>query len=448
MSITYDELKKHASYNDAWISIDGCVYDITKFIPIHPFGDTFRGLLGSDCSGFFHSAHTATEVAERLKNHFFRETCCIKHVGELHVLPNEIYKSASDEYQNRIIYRPIADEPFWLDLKKEIRLFIKENKEDTHYGTVEGLVLIFYYLLIEVLLAFLVCDHGSIYFIILLAFNGMSASSSIGHMATHHGFTRNKTLNMIAMSFFDLSGASGLEWQISHQTHHNQPHSSLDYQTNDFDLVGVRVHFSVESKPYHKYQRFYYWLLIPFYANMKLFMSSYFLFFTHRHFVLHWHEKMAHVVPRIVFFSFFAVIVKNAGFVCGISTFLKYMASLSYLQFIFLYNNHEETHAPLSQHFSPRYYHYQASWPEIQVMTSGNWKPTNVLLNFLEFHYGYFNYHIEHHLFSSFKMPLCKKLSPIVETVCKKHGIPYICTSFTGMIRSFQQHLTKMGEQN
>lgn len=446
MSITYSELKKHASYNDAWIAIDGNVYDVSEFIPIHPFGDTFRGLLGSDCSGFFHGAHAATDVAERIQNQLFKEKYYIRYVGRLQVLSNEIHKNAHAEYQNRIVYRPIADEPFWMDLTRAIRVFIKENKEDTHYNTVEGIALIMYYFVIEIILAYLVCCNGSSIFILLLAFNGMSASSSIGHMATHHGFTRNKTLNVIAMSFFDLSGASGLEWQVSHQTHHNQPHSSLDYQTNDFELVGVRVHLSVEPKPFHKYQRYYYWMLIPLYANMKLFMSSYFLFFTHKEFVLHWHEKFAHIIPRTAFFSFFAVVFYNNGFLCGLSTFLKYTASLSYFQFILLYNNHEETHIPLSRHFSPRHYHFKTSWPEVQVTTSGNWKPTNIFLYFLEFHYGYFNYHIEHHLFSSFKMPLCKKLSHIVESICKKHGVPYICTSFTDMMRSFQRHLVKMGQ--
>ena len=69
--ITYEELKQHSKYSDAWLSINGVVYDITRFINKHPFGDTFRGHLGSECSGLFSSAHTNTKVEELIKSDSF-----------------------------------------------------------------------------------------------------------------------------------------------------------------------------------------------------------------------------------------------------------------------------------------------------------------------------------------------------------------------------------------
>ena len=51
--VTYAELKAHSTYDSAWISINGIVYDITDFIEKHPFGDTFRGSLGTECGGLF-----------------------------------------------------------------------------------------------------------------------------------------------------------------------------------------------------------------------------------------------------------------------------------------------------------------------------------------------------------------------------------------------------------
>jgi fatty acid desaturase len=90
-------------------------------------------------------------------------------------------------------------------------------------------------------------------------------------------------------------------------------------------------------------------------------------------------------------------------------------------------------------------HHHTASWAEIQARTSNNWYPTNWLLSFVQFHYGYFNFHIEHHLFPALKPALLKEVSPIVKEVCNKHGIPYISTSFGEVQRSLYRHLAKMG---
>ena len=78
----------------------------------------------------------------------------------------------------------------------------------------------------------------------------------------------------------------------------------------------------------------------------------------------------------------------------------------------------------------------------------GDWYPTNWFLSFVEFHYGYFNYHIEHHLFPTFKPSLLKKISPIVKSVCIKHGVSYISTLFLEVQKSLQTHLSKMSQGN
>eukprot|EP00126_Sphaerothecum_destruens_P015265 Sdes_comp9203_c0_seq1m682 len=45
------EVKKHNSLNDAWVIVDGYVYNVTKFLPLHPGGaDIMSEYLGEDCS--------------------------------------------------------------------------------------------------------------------------------------------------------------------------------------------------------------------------------------------------------------------------------------------------------------------------------------------------------------------------------------------------------------
>ena len=51
---TMEEVKKHDKPNDAWLVIDGNVYDVTKFIPHHPgLGAIFNGV-GKDATEIFH----------------------------------------------------------------------------------------------------------------------------------------------------------------------------------------------------------------------------------------------------------------------------------------------------------------------------------------------------------------------------------------------------------
>ena len=79
------------------------------------------------------------------------------------------------------------------------------------------------------------------------------------------------------------------------------------------------------------------------------------------------------------------------------------------------------------------------------MRTSNNWYPTNWLLAFFEFHYGYFNYHIEHHLFPSLKPSLLRRIAPVVRKVCRRHGVPYISTPFLHVQQSLLAHIAKMG---
>ena len=313
-----------------------------------------------------------------------------------------------------------------------------------HYTAREGAFYIVYYLIIYAVLSYLTWIEGSLLAAILLGIHMICALANIAHMATHYGFTKNHALDFVAIHFFDLSGASGLEWQITHQTHHNQPHSSIDHQTNVYGYLGVRIHDYVKRRIYHRFQHIYFWISVSFYLLFRVFSTTIWIFMN-REFVRHPREIMAHIFGRVILLCQVIACMYFQGFWEAIGLFALYSISYSQTAFILLYNDYEDTHKVLGNRQDVGAFHGKMSWAEVQVRTSNNWYPTNFILKFIEFHYGYFNYHIEHHLFPSFKPSLLKKISPIVRSVCREHGIPYISTPFLEVQKSLQEHITKMG---
>ena len=440
-SISYEELKKHASYVDAWISIDGVVYDITAFMHKHPFGDTFRGSLGTECGGLFAGSHINTNADKLLENDTFLANNDIIKIGRLDVSHDYLYKNNDDRFLDRLVYKDMKEDSFWQDLKTEVQKYLKDNNESIHYSAAVGRLYLLYYSLIFVLLSYLCWFQGSFIAAVLLGFHMVCAATNMAHMVTHFGFTKNKLLDFVAAHFFDLGGLSWLEWQIIHQTHHNQPHSSIDYQTNQYV---IRIHAYVKHKSQHRYQHIYFWFSVFFYHLFSVPTSTLWMF-KNTEFVRHGYELAAHLLTRLILFSMVFYCIYLFGFWYAALLFFCYSVSYSFTAFLLLYNDHEDTHKVLSKTANINHYHQQMSWAEVQVRTSNNWYPNNWLLAFIEFHYGYFNFHIEHHLFPTFKPILLKRISPIVRQVCKKHDIPYILTTFVEVQKSFQRHIIKMG---
>ena len=449
--ITYEELKQHAKYSDAWLSINRVVYDITNFIEKHPHGDVFRGNLGAECGGLFSSAHTTTNVEELIKNESFLKKNGIKVIGRLDVSrsSDHLCKGNKQSYLDRIVYVDTDKDEFWLDLKTSVASYLKEHGETTHYTFLEGMLMIIYYLCVHISISYLTWVQGSFLASMLLAVLAICMLANIAHMSTHSGFTNSPLLDFIAMHLFDLTGGSGLHWQITHQTHHNQPHSSIDHQTTGYPWLGLRIHKYMRHRVYHRYQRVYFWLTVGIYHSMTMFVVTTVWMVRFRYYyVRHIYDMVAHFLLKGILLLQVAYCIYLHGLWTGLALFAVYSIIISQCAFLLLFNDHEENHKMLGEIEDFRNFHGRLSWAEVQVRTSGDWYPTNWLLAFIEFQYGYFNYHIEHHLFPTFKPRLLKKISPVVKSVCIKHGIPYISTPFLECQQSLQRHIAKLSQPN
>ena len=180
--ITYEELKQYSSYSDAWLSIKGVVYNITRFIDKHPFGDTFRGHLGSECGGLFSSAHTNTNVETLIKNDSFLWKNEIQVVGRLDVSTDPLYRANKSPFLDRIVYRETEKDEFWQDLKAGVTSYLRDHGEKTHYTIREGVLFIAYYVCIYLSLSYLTWIQGSLLASVMLGFHVICMLANISHI--------------------------------------------------------------------------------------------------------------------------------------------------------------------------------------------------------------------------------------------------------------------------
>lgn len=97
--ITMAEVRKHKQPDDVWIVISGKVYDVTKYLSLHPGGvEAIMINAGSDCSDEFHSFHS-TWAARMLEKHY---------IGDLDIesVEPETVEEVTDEQGRKLALHP------------------------------------------------------------------------------------------------------------------------------------------------------------------------------------------------------------------------------------------------------------------------------------------------------------------------------------------------------
>eukprot|EP00760_Papus_ankaliazontas_P002907 PhM_4_TR11326/c1_g1_i1/m.51687 len=106
-----DEVAKHASADDAWIVIDGLVYNVTKFAKLHPGGtEVLLRHAGKDATEDFKLMHHHTV----LQKDMYRRLC----IGRVDMSPSETKALVRVKVQER--WLPFT-EPYWVDPRGTFR---------------------------------------------------------------------------------------------------------------------------------------------------------------------------------------------------------------------------------------------------------------------------------------------------------------------------------------
>ncbi|MED6144338.1 hypothetical protein PIB30_014871 [Stylosanthes scabra] len=401
--ISLEELRKHNTPQDLWISIHGKVYNVTNWLQHHPGGSLpLLNLAGQDVTDAFLAFHP--KHASNLLHPFFTGI----------YLQNHTVSEVSRDYRNLL------------------STFTRMGLFERNRGVVASLFFIFF--------MFCVSVYGVLFgqtALVRVGSGGLMGflwiqSGWIGHDSGHYMIVGSKKLNRVLqiLSGNVLAGISIGWWKWNHNAHHiacNSLDFDPDLQHLPFFVVSSRFFNSIFSCFYERLMKFdsfsrflvsyQHWTFYPVmcFARLNLFAQSFILLFSNRKVP----DRGTEILGLIAFWIWYPLLVSclpNWG-----ERILFVLASFSvtgiqHIQFCL-------------NHFSAKVYvgpPTATDWCEKQCngtldVSSSSW---------MDWFHGGLQFQVEHHLFP--RLPRChlRRISPFVKELCKKHNLPYNCVSF------------------
>lgn len=416
----YTQLGQHNTERSACVAYDGLVYDLTGFLSMHPGGTgILLAALGTDVTntlGSFHDVH----VSRFLQSEEFRKRHGIRLVARLSSAPTEQHNRIGlYDYQSRRAYQnpdPMGDE-----LRREVRGFLMRQNLPVKKSLAECIVL-----LVQFYAALAICVYfgfikGSWAACLALGPVATFMAVNVGHTVMHGGFSLNPVINLLGRCLWDAGGYAACCWDIEHQVHHQAPHTSIDLQTAG--EAGMRFFEHQQPRWFHRYQMYYVWFLFVLYSPASWVTHTYKTLFKYP--TVKPFDKVLHVGFKLCFFVL-PITLSFWLLPSGIAArnLFIFAVSMSYFSMFTLFIQHEDAYLPEDE---------KEPWSLRQVTTSVSWRSHSAVFEWL---FGYFNYHIEHHLFPGLNPSIYPKIQPLVKSICQKHGVRYKHISYVELVGS------------
>ncbi|KAH0669984.1 hypothetical protein KY285_024137 [Solanum tuberosum] len=402
--ITSEELKKHDKQDDLWISIQGKCYNVTNWVKEHPGGDIpIRSLAGQEATDAFIAFHPGT--AWKYLDKFFTG---------YHLKDYEVTEVSKD-------YRKLCSE------FSKAGMFEKKG-----HGVIYSFC--FVTLLMSLSICGVLLSKNFLVHMLSAALLGLAwmQISYLGHDSGHYVMMTNRGFNKLAQILTGncLTGISIAWWKWTHNAHHVAC-NSLDHDPDlqhlpvfavstkffkslNSSFYGRELTFDSVAKFFVSYQHFTYYPIMCV-ARVNLFVQTFLLLFSTRKVP----DRALNILGILVFWTWFPLLVSTLPnwterFLFVLLSFC--VTSLQHIQFTL-------------NHFAADVYVGQPEgndWFEKQ--TSGT--IDIACFSWMDWFYGGLQFQLEHHLFP--RLPRChlRKVSPIVQDLCKKHKLPYRSLSF------------------
>lgn len=432
ITYTKEQVAKHNTKEDCWIIINNLVYDVTKWIPIHPGGESLiLNLGGGDVTDEFKVFHLDPNY-KRLK---------IYQIGQLAEIDRKPTTELTKDIDN---------------LVQDLR---KKGAFDTDYWMYFRLSAIIIGLFSVSLYCLQFTESKLAIFAGALAM-GMfwQQLAFIGHDLGHHVVTHNAKLDDLISIFFGnlIQGISLEWWKHNHNTHHvvtNSIEYDPDIQHLPFFAVSKEFFKSQWSKYYHRVMKFD--------AAARFFVS-------YQHYLFY-------VVMSLARFNLYAQsfiynlagpgsrtsnkrkqiqeLASLAGFWVWMGCLLYSLGSFSNIM-LFLLVSHATAglvHVQITiNHFSMEAYqgipqsHFEGDGYVKSQLSS----TTNIdCPPWLDWLQGGLQFQIEHHLFPHTTRSQFRYVKARVMDICVKHDIPYYSKSFWRANYDVLCHLKKRAKE-
>ncbi|XP_053139187.1 acyl-CoA (8-3)-desaturase-like [Hemicordylus capensis] len=250
----------------------------------------------------------------------------------------------------------------------------------------------------------------------------------LGHISVFQEPKRNRWFHLFLMGIF--KGGPASLWNHLHNQHHAKPNCfRKDPDLNMHPLLfslgkTLSVELGKKKKKYmpYQYQHTYFALLAPLtfliYIQLAIFYLS---------------------VQRKKWMEFTFILTYNLR-VClmyvplmGFKSFMAYFCLARFLESTWFIWISQMNHIPMNIDYDKN-----LDWVSAQLAATCN--VDHSLFN--DWYTGHLNFQIEHHLFPTMPRHNCKKVAPMVKSLCAKHGIKYQCkpllTAFVDILRSLK----------
>ena len=275
---------------------------------------------------------------------------------------------------------------------------------------------------------------------------------SVSHDALHGAYSSNSTINKIIGYSFDLMGANGYIWKITHNVVH---HTYTNIYEHDEDLEVaefIRLSPHAEHKFIHKVQHYLAFIAYSFATLFWVFIKDYKYFFQSH---LGPYENKEHpfsewvtlVITKVVYYAYMIaiplLILPLAWWQVMIGFLVVHLTAGLILGVIFqLAHVVEGTDHPTENSDG----NIENTWMIHQMETTSNFAHDNKLLCW---YIGGLNYQIEHHLFPKICSIHYPDIAPIVRKVAERHDVPYNYHNSLGQaIASHYKTLKRFGKSS